>query len=167
MNENQRPNSSDYRRAVVLTVHHRRGDTEGVAAIAEETNTENRAAQLLHAVLRVHETLIALLRTQSGLNLMGDWVGGMAELPAIEPPGTDIVRAAQILNFHGQGNPEGIADVMNAASAEGRATHVLLQLLDLYEVALPEISGPGGMEWLSAQTQAFIEDENRPDDDRE
>lgn len=164
MTENQKPNSADYRRAVALTLHHRRGDTEGVVVIAEETNAKDRAAQLLHAVLRLHQTLIGLLRTQSGLNLLADWVLGMATLPAIEPPGTDIVRAAQILNFHGQGSPEGIAEVMNTATSEGRSTQVLLQLLDLYEVALPEISGPGGMEWLAVQIQAFVDDENKPDD---
>lgn len=164
MTDSQRPNRADYRRAVVLTLHHRRGDKAGLVVIVEETNAENRVPQLFRAVLVLHQTLIALLRTQSSLNLLGDWVQGMAKLPATETPGIDIVRAAQILDYHGQGDPAGIARVMNAASAEGRGTQVLLQLLDLYEVALPEISGPGGMKWLSVQTQTFIEMEHNPDD---
>lgn len=163
MTQNQKPNSSDYRRAIALTLHHRRGDTEGVVVIAEETNAENRSPQLLRAVLMLHQVLIGLLRTQSSLNLLGDWVSGMANLRADEFPGADTVRAAQILNHHGNGNTEGIAAVMNAAALEGRSTQVLLKLLDLYEVALPEISGPGGLHWLQVQIQAFVEDENKPD----
>lgn len=164
MTESQKPNSSDYRRALALILHHRRGDNQGVAVVAEETNAEDRLPQLVHAVLKLHQVLIAMLRTESGIDLLGDWVGGMAALSADEPPGTDVVRAAQILNFHGQGNGAAVAEVMNAATLEGRHTQVFLQLLDLYEVALPEISGPGGMEWLAAQIHAFIEDENRLDD---
>jgi hypothetical protein len=161
----QAPNAGDYRRAAVLVLHQRRGNTAGVAAIVDETNTANRGPQLLRAVLVLHRTLIGLLRTQSAINLMADWVHGMATLDATEPPGTDITRAAQILEHHGQGNHAGVAAVMNAATHEGHPTEVLLQLLDLYEVALPELSGLGGMEWLEAPIETLVSEEFKPDDE--
>lgn len=164
MTYDQKPNHADYRRAGVLTLHHRRGDTEGVLAIAAETNSENRSPQLLRAVLLLHQILIGLLRTQSGINLLGDWVVGLTTREAGTPVEIDVVRAAQILNCHGNGDREGIAEAMNAATAAGRPTETLLQLLNLYEVALPELSGPFGLEWLAVQIEGLVEAENMPDE---
>ncbi|WP_285034578.1 hypothetical protein [Mycolicibacterium sp. lyk4-40-TYG-92] len=161
MTDDQNPDRADRRRAAVMTLHHRRGDKAGVAAIAEETNALDRGPQLLKSVLLLHQVLIGLLRTESALALIAEWVGGMASMLATEPPHTDIVRAAQILNFHGQGNHDGIAAVVN--SSDGRMTHVPLALLDLYEVALPELSGSGAS-WLDSQIQAFLEAEHGLDD---
>lgn len=164
MTENEKNYRSDYRRAAVLTLHHRRGDKAGVVAVAEETNELNRGPQLLKSVLLLHQTLIGLLRTTDSITLLAPWVAGMAALIATEQPQRDIVRATQILNFHGQGQHDGIAVVMNEAAADGRATEVLLALLDLYEVALPELSGAVGIEWLSSQIQGFVEMEHGLDD---
>lgn len=163
MTENQNPNKADHRRAGVLTLHHRRGSAAGLVVIAEEANAEDRVPHLLHGVLRLHQVLIGLLRTPSGINLLGDWVGGLVTREARTPVEVDVVRAAQILNYHGKGDKQGIADVMNAATAAGRPTEVLMQLLDLYEVALPELSGPLGLEWLSAQIQGLVEMEHDTD----
>ncbi|BCI84400.1 hypothetical protein MTY66_60250 [Mycolicibacterium sp. TY66] len=157
-----KPNNADYRRAAVLTLHHRRGDRVGMVAIAEESNALNRGAELLKSVLLLHQTLIGLLRTANGITLLAPWVASMASMLATEPPQTDIIRAAQILNFHGQGNKDGIASVVN--SADGRMTQVLLALLDLYEVALPELSGTVGVGWLESQIQGFLEMEHGLDD---
>lgn len=162
MTADQNPNRADYRRAAVLILHHRRGDKTGVAAIADETNELDRGPQLLMSLLLLHQTLIGLLRTVNGITLLAPWVASMASMLATEPPQTDIIRAAQILNFHGQGNKDGIAAVVN--SADGRMTHVLLALMDLYEVALPELSGTVGIEWLESQIQGFLEMEHGLDD---
>lgn len=164
MTENQKPNRADYRRAAVLTLHHRRSDKAGVVAVAEETNELDRGPQLLMSVLLLHQVLIGLLRTPNGITLMAPWIAGMAAVIATDPAGKDIVRAAQILNFHGQGANDGIAVAMNEAAADGRATETLLALLDLYEVALPELSGAVGIEWLESQIQAFIDGEHGLDD---
>lgn len=163
----QNPNRADYRRAAVLTLHHRRGDRAGVAAVAEETNELDRGPQLLMSVLLLHQVLIGLLRTTNSITLMAPWVAGMAALLATEPSQKDIVRAAQILNFHGQQAHDGIAVVMNEVTAEGRSTEVLLALMDLYEVVLPELSGAVGIEWLQSQIQAFIDGEHGLDDSAE
>lgn len=162
--DGRKPNHADYRRAAVLTLHHRRGDKAGVVAIAQETNALNRGPQLLMSVLLLHQTLIGLLRTANGITLMAPWVAGMAGVIATDPAGKDVVRAAQILNFHGQRAHDGIAVVMNEAVADGRATEVLLALMDLYEVALPELSGAVGIEWLQSQMQAFVDMEHGLDD---
>jgi|KBSSwiStaDraftv2_1062776.scaffolds.fasta_scaffold668325_1 hypothetical protein len=160
----QNPDRADYRRAAVLLLHHRRGDKAGMVAIAEETNELDRGPQLLNSVLLLHQALIGLLRTASSINLMAPWVAGMAAVIATEPAGKDVIRAAQILNFHGQQARDGIAVVMNEATAEGRSTETLLALLDLYEVVLPELGGAVGVEWLQSQIQAFIDGEHGLDD---
>jgi len=165
--DSQNPDRSDHRRAAVLLLHHRRGDKAGVVAIAQETNELDRGPQLLMSVLLLHQVLIGLLRTTNSSTLMAPWVAGMAALLATEPSQKDIVRAAQILNFHGQRARDGIAVVMNEATAEGRSTQVLLALLDLYEVILPELSGAVGIEWLQSQIQAFIDGEHGLDDSAE
>jgi len=165
MTENQTPNAGDYRRAAVLTLHHRRDNHSGVAAIMDETNDGNRGPQLLHAILNLHQTLIGLLRTVNGVTLLADWVHGMASLEPPDARAQDLVRAAQILDNHGRSNRQGIAEVMNAATSEGRATQTLGQLLGLYDVALPELSGRGGLDWLEAQIMGLAEAEHRPDND--
>lgn len=167
MTADQNPNHADRRRAAVLILHHRRGDKAGVVAVAEETNELNRGPQLLMSVLLLHQTLIGLLRTFNGITLMAPWVAGMASVIATDPAGKDVVRAAQILNFHGQRAHDGIAVVMNEATAEGRPTEVLLALMDLYEVALPELSSTVGIEWLESQIQGFLEMEHGLDDSPE
>jgi hypothetical protein len=163
MTENQKANVADHRRATVMVLHHRRGNLAGVAVVAEEANRLNRSPQLLNALLEVHQILIALLRTQSGINLLADWVIGIAAVEPTEENSKDVSRAAMIWNFHGKGNRRAIAEVMNEATAEGRPTQVFLQLLALYEVALPELSGPGALEWLEAQIPALLGYEGRSD----
>ena len=164
MSDIQKPTAADYRRATVMTLHHRRGSTAGVLAIAQEANDASRVPQLLKAILVVHEVLICLLRTQSGINLLADWVIGIAAVPPTEENSVDISRAAKILNFHGKGNAQAIAEVMNEATLEGRPTQVFMQLLALYEVALPELSGSGSLEWLEAQIPAILEQEGLGDE---
>ena len=54
---------------------------------------------------------------------------------------------------------------MISATLDGRPTETFLRLLDHYEVALPEISGPAGIEWIEAQIDALLGEEFRPDDE--
>ncbi|WP_162951563.1 hypothetical protein [Mycobacterium paragordonae] len=156
---------SDYRRAAVLTLHHRRGNTPGVLAIVDETNAEDRARELLFAVLGFHRHLITRLRSEEGLMLVSDYVHGLAVHEPINPEGMDIRRAAQILEHHGQGNHDGIGLEMTAATAEQRATHVFLQLLWIYETALPELTSRAGIAWIEAQIELLLAEEFRPGTD--
>ena len=161
----QQPNASDYRRAAVLTKYHRQGNTQGVLAIVDETNTADRAVQLLFAVLGLHKLLITRLRTEEGITLLADWIQGMAALEPIDAASADMIRGAQLLDLHGRDDREGIGRVMNAATADGRPTETFLRLLDHYEVALPELSGPAGITWLEAHIDALRTEEFKPDED--
>jgi hypothetical protein len=165
MTDNPNVGFADYRRAAVLTMHQRRGNNTGVSAIIDETNAANRAAQLLLAVLGLHRRLIGRLRTEEGISLLADYVHGMATLEATEPPGTDITRAARLVELHVQDDNEGIGREMVAANAEGRATDAFKQLMGLYEVALPELTSEAGIAWIEAQIDALRTEEFRPDDD--
>ena len=78
MTDDQIPTAADYRRAAVLTLHQRRGNTAGVIAIVDETNTADRATQLLLAVccpalkmtmtpsLSMKTKMVALVATLTG-----------------------------------------------------------------------------------------------------
>jgi hypothetical protein len=160
----QTTDAGDYRRASLLTKYHREGNETGVMAIIEETNELDRAAQLLFSLLVLHKTFIARFRTPDGIDLLADYIHGIAQLDADEPPNIDIVRAAQILEHHGHSNRKAIAEVMNTATLEGRATHTFLKLLDHYEVALPELSGQAGIAFIDANAAAMREQEFMPDD---
>lgn len=147
----------DYRRAAVVVLHHRRGNTEGLTAVIDETNDLDRAAHLLYATLGLHHAFIARLRTRDGINLLADWVHGMAGLDAAE----DVCRAARILEHHGRQDNDGIVREMEAAITDSRATETFVQLLDLYEVALPELSSPAGIKWIEEHITALAGEETR------
>ncbi|EPQ76923.1 hypothetical protein [Mycobacterium marinum] len=156
------PTAGDYRRAAVLTLHYRRSNREGVVAIVEETNAEDRAAQLLLAVLGLHKFLITRLRTDDAIILLADWVHGMA---VHEATNADVRHACLMLQAHGQDDHVAIAGEMNLATAEGRPTEAFLALLDLYEAALPELTSTAGTAWIETQVKALLFEESRPDDE--
>ncbi len=153
MTDTSKPSAADIRRATVLALHHRRGDLEGCAAIAEESNAADRAPQLLLAVLAVHQLLIGLLRPPNAIPLIADYVHGLAGLPPEDR--VDTVRAAGILDGHGRGDPAAIKAIMAAAVADGRPTQTVVALLELYETVLPELSSRAGVEWLASQIPAL------------
>ena len=162
--EDATPTSAgDYRRAAVVTLHHRRGNVGGLIAIVEETNAAGRAAHLVLATLHLHEGFISTLRTDDGIGMLADYIHGMATLDATEPPGTDIRRAAQVLEHYGKKNMSGIHHEMTQAVAEGRVTECFRQLLDLYEVAMPELSSAAGTRWIEDHITALANEEVRGD----
>lgn len=164
MPENSNQTSfGDYRRAAVVTKYHRQGNLQGVVAIIDETNETQRAPHLVMALLGLHKVLIQRLRTDEGIALLADYIQGMAALDATEPPGIDIRRAAQIIDCHGRNDMAGIDHEMRAAATQQRVTETFIQLMDLYEVALPELSSEAGIAWIDAQINAVREQEFRPD----
>jgi len=159
MTDDSLTNAGDYRRAAALTLHHRQGNTAGVLAIIDETNNTGRGPQLLFATLDLHEQFISVLRTRDGINLMADYVHGMAALDADAAPGTEIVRAARILEFHGLKEPAGITREMQAVGGDAEATQIFIALLDLYEVAMPELSSQVGIRWIQDHIAAMATEE--------
>ncbi|BBX29317.1 hypothetical protein [Mycolicibacterium alvei] len=152
-------NAADYRRAAALTVHHRQGNPAGVVAIIDETNTTGRAAHLLLATLGLHHNFIATLRTRDGINLMADYIHGIATLDPTESPGTEICRAARILECHGLQDLDGIDHEIRSAIDDQRATETFIALLDHYEVALPELSSNVGIGWIQDHITALANEE--------
>lgn len=164
MSEDATPTTpADYRRAAVLTLHHRQGNDPGLVAIIDETNAAGRAAHLVYATLHLHEGFISTLRTQDGINLLADYVHGMANLDAVEPPGLDIRRAARMLECYGKKDFEGIDREISEAIADRRLTEAFRQLLDLYEVSLPELSSTVGIKWIQDHIAALANEEVQGD----
>lgn len=164
MSENpSRPDAGDYRRAALLTKYRRQGNQTGQVAIVEEVNETNRAVQLLRALLVLHKTFIVRFRTTDGIDILADYIHGIATLEPFDAQSTDTVRAAQIIDHHGHDDHQAIARVMAAAVADGRAMQTVLTLLDHYEVALPELSGHAGIAFIDANALAMLEEEYRPE----
>lgn len=157
--------AGDFRRASLLTMYRRQDNKTGQIAIVEEVNEANRAPDLLSALLVLHRTFIVRFRTPEGINLIADYVQGIAELEPIDAGTTDIVRAAQIIDHDGKNEQQGIANVMTSAVRDGRAMQTINAVLDHFEVLLPELSGLAGIEFIEANAAAMRDEEFRPDDD--
>lgn len=165
MPTNDQNRAGDFRRASLLTKYRRQDNKTGQMAIVEEVNDANRAPDLLSALLVLHRTFVVRFRTPDGINLIADYIQGIAELEPIDAGTTDIVRAAQIIDHDGKYERQGIADVMNAAVRDGRAMQTINAVLDHFEVLLPELSGRAGIEFIDANAAAMRDEEFRPDDE--
>lgn len=163
---NDQDRAGDFRRASLLTKYRRQGNTDGQIAIIDEVNEANRAPDLLSALLVLHRTFIVRFRTPDSIDLIADYIQGIAALEPIDAGTTDMVRAAQIIDHDGNRHRAGIAAVMNAAVADGRAMHTINAVLDHFEVLLPELSGIGGIAFIDANAAAMRDEEFRPDDDQ-
>ena len=165
MTENyaDQPKAADARRASAITTHHRRGYTEGVLAIAEETNETNRGTELVLAVLDLHRNPLTELRTPSGIELIGRHVHELAThgaaTTADNPAGADVARASALLDSHGREDIAGINRALKDAASVGRSTQLLLALLDLYEHLMPELTSAAGIDWLNRCTTTFATEE--------
>ena len=159
-----RDKAGDYRRAALLTKYRRQGNKAAQVVIVEEANEANRVAELLHALLVLHMTFFVRFRTPDAIELLAGYFTGIGSLQPIDAETTDIIRAAQIIHHHAHRDRRAVAQVVNAAMLDGRATHVVLALLDQYEVALPELNGTAGIAFIEANATAMLEQEYRSDD---
>lgn len=155
--------AGDARRAAALTTHHRRGNTDGVLAIAQEVNETGRGTHLVVAILDLHANALRQLRTNNGIDLIGLHVQELASMAghpvADNPAGGDICRAATLLDAHGRDDIEALNTTIRAAVDAGRPTQLILGLLDLYETLLPELTSLAGVDWLARCVNAFATEE--------
>ena len=160
------PRAADARRASALTIHHRRRNPAGATEIIRETCTAKRSTELVLALLAIHQTAIVQLRTDAALGFVGRYVqqlaNGAAEHADDERAG-DITRCAALLDAHGRGDTEAINRAMREAVDAGRPTQLIGELLDLYEVLLPELSSEPGIAWLGKCVGTFATEEAEGD----
>lgn len=156
---NDQPTPRDRRMAAALTIHHRGGNTEGLAEIVRETAEADRAAQLLLALMDLHRVYIVETRTPVGVDYLARYVG---QLTAVNDPAeltVDMRRAARVLDGYGRDDFDSINEVLTETRADNRGSHLLLALLDLYDATLPEILSEPGRRWLDACIAALIKQE--------
>jgi hypothetical protein len=150
----------DYRRAALLIRYGRLEDAAGIAAIIAETNEAGRSPKLLQALLGLNRSFTGRLRTEAGIELLADYVGGMAELDVTEPPGIDIRRAARIISSYMSDDAAGIDTEMHAAVTERRVTETLRQIIDTFEAVLPELNSGAGLQWLQTHVDVLLAQEH-------
>ncbi len=160
------PRAGDARRASALTIHHRQGSTAGLVEIVRETCENGRATELVLAILEIHRSAIVQLRSEVGLEYLGCYVGqlaaGAAEHEDSEQA-ADIARSADLLDAHARGDVKAINKAMREAVAAGRPTELVTNLLNLYEVLLPELSSEPGIRWLRTCVGTFAGEEAEGD----
>lgn len=159
--------AGDFRRASLLTKYRRQDNKAGQIAIVEEVNEANRAPELLTALLALHRTFIARFRTREGIDLIADYIQGIAALESIDAESADVIGAAQIIDHDGNNNRPGVLEVLGAAVSVGRGTHAVNAVLDHFEVLLPELSGAAGIAFIEANAAAMRDEEFGPDDSLE
>ena len=150
----------DYRRAALLIRYGRLEEEAGIAAIVAETNELERSPQLLRALLGLNRSFIERLRTAEGIELLGDYIENMSHLEVTEPPGSDIRRAARIINSYMSDDMAGIDTEMHAAARERRVTETVRQIMDTFEAALPELNSEVGLQWLQAHVEVLLAQEH-------
>ena len=150
----------DYRLAALLIRYGRLEEAAGIAAIVAETNELGRSPQLLKALLGLNRSFIGRLRTEEGVELLGDYIENMSHLDVTEPPGIDIRRAARIINSYMSDDMAGIDTEMHAAARESRVTETVRQIMDTFEAALPELNSEVGLQWLQAHVEVLLAQEH-------
>lgn len=156
------PGPADARRAAALTIWHRRGNPDGITEIVRESAAIGRLVELLLAVLDLHRTAIAELRSEAGINLMALFVQGIAEHAEqnnAQGAAADIRRSAQLLDAHGRDDTADINRAVQEASNAGRGVQLFTRLLDIYEHLLPELTSDHGIDWLNRCIAAFANEE--------
>lgn len=169
MTENyaDQPNAADARRAAALTIWHRRGNPEGITEIVRTADEVGRPTELLLAVLDLHRTAIAELRSDPGITLMALFVQGIAQhaeqAGIVDGPGDDVRRSAQLLDAHARNDIAGINRAVREAASDSRGVQLYLGLLNLYEHLLPELTSEHGIDWLERCLAAFANEEAEGD----
>lgn len=154
-----KPNPRDVRMAVAATIHHRGGNTEGLAEVVRQTIEDDRAAELLESLLNLHRIYIAQTRTFGGIQYLGAYVHQLAGVDDRNELTLDMQRAARVLDAHACDDVDGINAVLAETRADNRSLQMLLALLDLYDAALPELTSEPGRNWLDACIAGLIERE--------
>lgn len=162
---NDQTRAGDFRRAALLTMYRRQDNKTGQIAIVDEVNEANRAPDLLTALLALHRTFIVRFRTAEGIDVIADYIQGIASLEPIDDASTDVIRAAQIIDHDGNNDRAAVGAVMSAAVSDGRAMQTVNAVLDHFEVLLPELNGQGGIAFIEAHVAAMRDEEFRPGDD--
>lgn len=150
----------DYRRATVLTIHHRDGMAEGFDAVLDEAIDAGRPGELLGAVLKFNDHTVGLLRSPDGRNLLNTYFQGWADVDPADAPNLLWPRAARIILAFGASDWDAIETELQAV-ADNTMMATLGAILDLYEYGVPEISSPAGLDWLHRCAAAFLSHEGR------
>jgi hypothetical protein len=158
-----KPAPRDIRLAAALIIHHRSGDAAGLHEIVGMTAESDRASALLLSLLDLHRLFIVQTRTATGVNYVATIVWDIIDDPLTDDPVTvDAHRAAQIIDAHGRGSFDDINAVLAEVRAENRGTQTLLGLLNIYRIALPELSSSAGRAWLDCCVTTALAEEGTP-----
>lgn len=158
-----KPNAADARRASAITIHHRRGNRDGIKAILDETGEANRVTELLLSILGIHGNALTELRSETSLKYIEGFIREMGELAEDTDPNTlggDVNRVARLLDAHARQDIPELNRALQDAFAERRTVQLTIALLDIYELVLPELTSTAGIKWLERCITEFGTEEN-------
>lgn len=132
----------DRRRATALVCHWGHANIEGYNAVVREAQEANRVTALMWEVLALHSEVAPILLTDDGIACASQDVYKVATIPIAddEKPGIgDCRRAAQLMFGYAQQDVGEINAVLHEAVDLGRATELLMALLELYRRVIPQM----------------------------
>lgn len=152
------PDAGDCRRAMATIRHHAITDWAGVKAVLDEALAINRQTELLIATIDCYTAIVELLRTNTALAAMSQFVGTIAN----DHRDHDWRRAATCIIARNTANK----DRFNTAIIEGneldRNAELLLAVHDIHTVLMPELRTQIGLDALGKWTTNLAGEEETP-----
>ncbi|MCV7191873.1 hypothetical protein [Mycolicibacterium brumae] len=146
----------DIRLAAVLIKHHLTSNTAGQVEVIRETVDTDRATALLAAVLDLHAQFVTQTRNQVGLDFFAEGIHALGEFDPVDEIGQDLLNAIAVVEGHGTGDIAAINEVLTKVRAQGRGTQLMINILDVFDHALPELSSHAGIRWLDATVAEIL-----------
>ena len=140
--------AGDQRRATALAVWYGRHDLDGINSVLQEAVDEDRAAELIVAVLDLHAQVIPILLTTDGLACLTQMIYGLADTndPQVDP---DCARAARLIVAHSERNFDAFSAVLlDAGKTDGGVTTTLLGALANFRSFVPTLYSEVGLKVL-------------------
>lgn len=148
--------SGDYRRATALTVHYGTSNPDGCNAIFDEVLENERLVPLVYALLELHRRVVPTVLTQTGLDCASDEIIAAAN---DRERGPEVHRAASLVAFHAAANPDGVAEVLDAAAKDERVAETILAVCAMWKAYCPMLYTLRGLASLHQGLLDFAADE--------
>jgi hypothetical protein len=148
-------NAGDHRRALALITHRQREFWGGVKAVLDEAVSARRETQLLLAVVDTFDDLVPLLRTEAAQSWCAQALQMIGEHGKPEWKRGAIVIMARALDDATQ------FDQAIAEANEDQPGTLFLSVLDIYNMLIPELATPAGLETLADWTNRLMAEEEQ------
>jgi hypothetical protein len=144
-------NAADRRRATALVCHYGRGSFEGWNAVVAEAADLGRVTALVIELVALHADVVPVLLTKDGVACVSDAIYRIVTAPAQtdeDPAVEDCRRAGRLMFAYAEDKLAEINAVLREAVDLGRATELVVAVLEMYRRHVPQMYSPLGLQVL-------------------